>query len=144
VVRRSITEEDKKAIRTIVISGLPDDLNSKTLWKKVRKYEGAESIKYPIENSPNSGTLLLSSNINIDFDLIIFHIAHAIFTTPAHAMKATEKLHAHTFKSSVLSVILKKRLDNLFKSKLQETATKTPSRSSRVIVRNLPWNVRSS
>jgi nucleolar protein 4 len=57
VVYKTPTEQDKEAIRTIVISGLPDDLDSKPLWKKVRKYEGAESFIYPIEGISNQGVL---------------------------------------------------------------------------------------
>lgn len=68
--------------------------------------------------------------------------AHALFASPAQAMRATEKLHAHTFKGSVLSAILKKRHDNLVKPNKQTTVSgKAPSRNSRLIIRNLPWNV---
>ena len=38
---------DSLAIRTIVISGLPTNIDSKTLWKKVRKYDGAEKVEWP-------------------------------------------------------------------------------------------------
>ena len=37
-------EKDPNAIRTIIVSGLPSSVDSKTLWKKVRKLEGAEKI----------------------------------------------------------------------------------------------------
>lgn len=37
--------KDPNAIRTIVISGLPTSIDQKTLWKKVRKYDGAESVE---------------------------------------------------------------------------------------------------
>lgn len=45
--RPSVTkvEKDPNAIRTIVISGLPSSIDSKILWKKVRKYEGAEKLE---------------------------------------------------------------------------------------------------
>lgn len=39
---------DPLAIRTIVISGLPSGVDSKALWKKVRKYDGAEKVEWPI------------------------------------------------------------------------------------------------
>jgi nucleolar protein 4 len=39
---------DPLAIRTIVVSGLPS-LDSKGLWKKFRKYEGAEEVQWPIK-----------------------------------------------------------------------------------------------
>lgn len=38
---------DPLAIRTIVVSGLPSSINQKTLWKKLRKFEGAESVEWP-------------------------------------------------------------------------------------------------
>jgi nucleolar protein 4 len=62
-------------------------------------------------------------------------------------MRAVEKLHAHTFKGSSLSVILKKRHDTLLKSGKAGAHTQkggptaAPNRNSRLIVRNLPWNV---
>ena len=44
---RASTHQDPLAIRTVVISGLPSSLDSKVLWKKIRKYEGAEMVDYP-------------------------------------------------------------------------------------------------
>ena len=41
---------DPLAIRTIVISGLPQSIDSKVLWKKIRKYDGAEKVDWPIKN----------------------------------------------------------------------------------------------
>ena len=41
--------KDPLAIRTIVVSGLPSSIDSKTLWKKVRKYNGAEKADWPIQ-----------------------------------------------------------------------------------------------
>jgi nucleolar protein 4 len=41
---------DPHAIRTIVISGLPSSIDSKALWKKVRKYEGAEAVEWPAKS----------------------------------------------------------------------------------------------
>lgn len=38
---------DPLAIRTIVVSGLPSSVNQKTLWKKLRKFEGAENVEWP-------------------------------------------------------------------------------------------------
>ena len=40
---------DPNAIRTVVISGLPETVDSKTLWKKVRKLEGAEKVEWPVK-----------------------------------------------------------------------------------------------
>ena len=44
------SSHDPLAIRTIVISGLPESIDSKALWKKVRKYEGAEKVEWPVVN----------------------------------------------------------------------------------------------
>lgn len=38
---------DPTAIRTIVVSGLPQGLDAKQLWKKIRKYDGAEKVDWP-------------------------------------------------------------------------------------------------
>ncbi|KAH9849392.1 hypothetical protein C2E23DRAFT_737573 [Lenzites betulinus] len=126
---------DPLAIRTIVIAGLPEGVDSKTLWKKVRKLTGAEKIEWPVKSEAGEedpGT------------------AHALFKTPASANDAVTKLHAHVFKGSLLSVTLKKRLDGLAKSagkpKTSAKATQpkiggAPNRNSRLIVRNLPWNI---
>jgi len=112
---------DPNAIRTVVISGLPSGIDSKTLWKKVRKINGAESIsQYPLKTL--SGTEDPAS-------------AEVLFSTPATAQEGVIRLHAHVYKGSLLSVVLKKRFESLAKS------SGRPSRSSRLIVRNLPWNV---
>lgn len=44
---------DPQAIRTIIVSGLPASIDSKTLWKKIRKYQGAQAVEWPAkgENS---------------------------------------------------------------------------------------------
>jgi nucleolar protein 4 len=132
---------DPDAIRTIVISGLPQGIDSKALWKKVRKYAGAEKVEYP---ATVDGTADAS-------------MAHVLFETPTAAQDAVEKLHAHVFKGALLSVTLKKRLESLAKPKVSKKAaagvldpssskapTKkgpAPSAASRLIVRNLPWDV---
>ena len=46
--------KDPNAIRTIVISGLPSSIDTKALWKKVKKLEGAESVEL-IEGEPAVG-----------------------------------------------------------------------------------------
>jgi nucleolar protein 4 len=38
---------DSAAIRTIIVSGLPENIDSKQLWKKIRKFEGAEKLDWP-------------------------------------------------------------------------------------------------
>ncbi|KAF8235216.1 hypothetical protein L208DRAFT_1392741 [Tricholoma matsutake] len=126
--------QDPLAIRTIVVSGIPPSIDSKVLWKKIRKYEGAEKFDWPIKVS------------NGDDDL---STAHVLFTTPAAASEAVNKLHAHVFKGCLLSVTLKKRLDTLFKpipGNQSEAASEgpkptkaAPNPASRLIIRNLPF-----
>lgn len=109
---------DQNAIRTITITGLPDGIDSKVLWKKVRKQDGAESVVFPA---------LREENGSEDPKM-----AHVLFDTTGHAQQAVERLNAHIFKGSVLGVTLKKRLD------------KRPNGASRLIVRNLPWDITES
>ena len=52
------------------------------------------------------------------------------------ALDAVNKLHAHVFKGSLLSVTLKKRVETLSS---QKPSTKAPSHANRLIVRNLPF-----
>ncbi|PIL27482.1 hypothetical protein GSI_10632 [Ganoderma sinense ZZ0214-1] len=130
---------DPLAIRTVVISGLPGGIDSKTLWKKVRKLPGAEKVEWPVklDGGQEDSTL-----------------AHAIFESPANAMEAVNKLHAHVYKGSLLSATLKKRLDGLAKAAKSKPAKPSssssphkaksgpaPNRNSRLIVRNLPFDV---
>ncbi|KAJ4474254.1 hypothetical protein J3R30DRAFT_3406265 [Lentinula aciculospora] len=118
------TSNDPLAIRTIVVSGLPSDADAKVLWKKFRKCEGAEKVDWPVQSSGQADT------------------AHVLFSTPQNALDAVAKLHAHVFKGSLLSVGLKKRLDNLAKPVgRQGTASNAaPSRAARLIIRNIPFN----
>ncbi|KAL0958959.1 hypothetical protein HGRIS_014271 [Hohenbuehelia grisea] len=122
---------DPDAVRTIIVSGLPASIDSKTLWKKIRKAEGAESVIWPVKEDDGSEDLTK---------------AHVLFATPSNALKAIDKLHAHVYKGSLLSVALKKRLDDVSapvkkpNGKGAAPAAGAPSRSSRLIVRNLPWN----
>ncbi|KAF8575021.1 RNA-binding domain-containing protein [Ramaria rubella] len=114
------TPTDPMAIRTIVISGLPSTIDSHTLWKKVRKFGGAEKVsQWPVKTASGEEDPTT---------------AQVLFSTPTTAQDAVLRLHAHVFKGSLLSVVLKKRLDTLAKS------SGNPSRASRLIVRNLPWN----
>jgi nucleolar protein 4 len=106
-------EKDLEAMRTVTISGLPDGITSKVLWKKVRKQEGAESLVYP----------LIQTNGTEDATQ-----ADVVFTTSVQAQRGIEHLNAHIFKGSLLGATLKKRLE------------KKPTRASRLIIRNLPWD----
>ncbi|KAG5652797.1 hypothetical protein H0H81_003627 [Sphagnurus paluster] len=118
---------DPLAIRTIVISGLPPSIDSKVLWKKIRKYNGAEKVDWPVKSTSGDDT------------------AHVLFKTAAAASEAVTKLHAHVFKGCLLSVTLKKRLDTLSKPLAKAPDAETskvaaPNHNSRLIVRNLPFN----
>ncbi|KAJ3980473.1 hypothetical protein F5890DRAFT_694771 [Lentinula detonsa] len=117
---------DPLAIRIVVVSGLPSNIDAKVLWKKFRKCEGAEKVDWPIQFSGQADT------------------AHVLFSTAQNALDAVNKLHAHVFKGNLLSVGLKKRLDNLTKPAAgphQASSTAAPSRAARLIVRNLPFNI---
>jgi nucleolar protein 4 len=65
--------------------------------------------------------------------------AHILFSSPATAQDAVNKLHAHVFKGALLSVTLKKRLDST--AKQSHASTPMPSRANRLIVRNLPFDL---
>ena len=80
----------------------------------MRKQDGAEKLVFPAHNP--DGTTDPTT-------------AHVVFGTPLQAQFAVEHLHAHIYKGALLSVLLKKRLE------------KPPNRSSRLIIRNLPWSV---
>ncbi|KAJ7702426.1 hypothetical protein B0H17DRAFT_1176243 [Mycena rosella] len=123
------TPHDPLAIRTIIVSGLPAPVESKVLWKKFRKYPGAEKVDWPIKNEDGEedpGT------------------AHVLFASPNDALAAVTKLHAHVFKGCLLSVALKKRVDTIAKPTAKTgkpaKAAATPSHASRLIVRNIPFN----
>ncbi|EGN94574.1 hypothetical protein SERLA73DRAFT_96776 [Serpula lacrymans var. lacrymans S7.3] len=117
---------DPLAIRTIVISGLPTSIDAKTLWKKIRKHKGAEKVDWPAKTAEG------------DEDATS---ATVIFATSALAQEAVNKLHAHVFKGCLLSVTLKKRQDNLATVPAKKTKGPAPNRSSRLIVRNLPFDL---
>lgn len=130
---------DPLAIRTVVISGLPP-VDSKGLWKKIRKYDGAEEVQWPVkrddgvEDTPTGPSARPFLHRGTHRSL-----AHVLFSSPAAAQDAVKKLHAHVFKGALLSVTLKKRLDGA--AKLPHTSTPTPSRANRLIVRNLPFDI---
>jgi nucleolar protein 4 len=62
-----------------------------------------------------------------------------LFSSPATAQDAVDKLHAHVFKGALLSVTLKKHLQSTVKA--PRTSTPIPSRANRLIVRNLPFDI---
>lgn len=156
---RAKFDKDPNAIRTVLISGLPTSIDQKTLWKKVRKLEGAESVHIDENGEGNSVTgasarssylFRIERRSSTYFSLFL---AQAIFVTPASAAHAVEKLHAHIFKGALLSVTLKKRIEGLAKPKTKtpgqpnaqndSEGAPTPNRASRLIVRNVPWDVRA-
>ncbi|KZV68868.1 RNA-binding domain-containing protein [Peniophora sp. CONT] len=118
---------DPLAIRTVAVSGIPPGVDSKTLWKKFRKTRGAESVEWPVKSSAGVEDPT---------------VAHVLFDTPNNASYALPKLHAHVYKGALLSATIKKRLDGV--SKPLNGATQkgpAPSHASRLIVRNLPFDV---
>ncbi|KAI6139636.1 hypothetical protein EDD17DRAFT_343402 [Pisolithus thermaeus] len=118
--------KDPLAIRTILISGLPSTIDLKALWKKVRKIDGAEKVVWPGKTASGDEDPTTAS---------------VLFSTSKSAQDAVNKLHAHVFKGSLLSVTLKKRLENLVQgSKKKQAKAALPSRASRLIVRNLPFD----
>ncbi|TKY90746.1 hypothetical protein EX895_000744 [Sporisorium graminicola] len=148
----AVQEKDADAVRTVLLSGLaacspaPD---SKQIYKRARKIGDVENVIYPSTSSPNPND-----------------VAHVIFRTPNHAMTAVEKLHAHIFKGVQISAILKKRADNAAKiaahmrpetlakrEKMRQDVEKNSGKgtmpvllseidkSSRLIIRNLPYDV---
>jgi hypothetical protein len=50
---------DPKAIRTLIVSGLPKDVTKAVLWKKVRKVNDQLELVYPVEGEVDTGTCLL-------------------------------------------------------------------------------------
>ncbi|KAG8702976.1 RNA recognition motif-containing protein [Ceratobasidium sp. 395] len=115
---RPKTPNDPDAIRTLVLTNLPEGIDSKTLWKKARKAPGASEIVYPTPDRDD-------------------HTAFVKFATAAEALAAVGKLHNHVFKGARISAVIKKRVDGLVAGR----KTGAPSRSSRLIIRNLPWHV---
>ena len=67
---------DPLAIRIVVISGLPTGIDSKTLWKKVRKLQGAEKVEWPVkadsgEEDPSVGAYYGLSTVERQHALIL-------------------------------------------------------------------------
>jgi nucleolar protein 4 len=150
--------KDPLAIRTIVLSGLPPSIDAKVLWKKVRKQEGAEKVDWPVklqtgEEDPAQGNPLLPRLNGPGCLTSGTTLAYALFSDPKTAQDAVKKLHAHIFKGSIISATLKKRVDN-FQAPVASTSTHAsssssptkyqfaPSRANRLIIRNLPFDIR--
>lgn len=60
--------KDPLAIRTIVISGLAPSVDAKSLWKKIRKHEGAETVEWPLKSAdgvedPTTGMSIYISHL---------------------------------------------------------------------------------
>ncbi len=109
------SDADPNAIRTLVLTGLPADITKPVLWKKVRKAHPGIELVFPVEGEDAT--------------------AHLVFPSHGEAVKSIAKLHGHTYKGSLLSAVLKKRLAVL-SSKGEGRA---PSHAGRLIVRNLAW-----
>jgi len=110
------TDSDPNAIRTLVVTGLPNDLTKAVLWKKIRKVNDAAEVQYPVEGEANT--------------------AHVVFPSHADAVRGIPKLHGHTYKGALLSAVLKKRLEKLS----AKGEGRAPSHAGRLIVRNLAWD----
>ncbi|KAG9031281.1 RNA recognition motif-containing protein [Tulasnella sp. JGI-2019a] len=113
---------DKAASRTLVIivSHPSPEASQKTLWKKVRKYPGAQSVAFPVVGLPDGDATS--------------QVAHAVFETAIQAQQAAGKLHAHIWKGGQLSAVVKKKAD-AFGQKGKGGA------DARLIVRNLPKDI---
>ena len=116
-------------------------MDSKGIWKKIRKYEGAEEVQWPVKRDNGIEDAKTGSSVPYhEYRCSPHpHLAYVLFSSPAAAQDAVNKLHAHVFKGALLSVTLKKRLDGA--AKLTHTFTPTPSRANRLIVRNLPFDI---
>ena len=146
-----LPDRDPDAARTIVISGLAGctpAADVKTIYKRVRKIGDVEQVKFAEHEGSESND-----------------VAFVRFRTPNHAMNAINKLHAHQFKGSLLSVELKKRTDGALRREMHmrdDTRKKQHSiqeqieqfsgktlpvhqnhldHASRLIVRNLPFDM---
>lgn len=71
--------------------------------------------------------------------VLITALADVLFSSPATAQDAVNKLHAHVFKGALLSVTLKKHFERA--AKVPTTSGPIPSRANRLIVRNLPFDI---
>ncbi|WFD29758.1 RNA recognition motif-containing protein [Malassezia sp. CBS 17886] len=139
------------AVRTVVLSGLarcsplPD---VKQIYKRARKLGDVEEVTYATVNGQPSAD-----------------VAYVRFRTPNHAMAAVPKLHAHQFKGAQLSAEIQKRIEGAARreqhmrtdtreklhkkqAKIAQTSGRPFSgplgainRDSRVIVRNLPFDM---
>jgi nucleolar protein 4 len=129
---------DSNAIRTLVLSGIPADVDKSTLWKRVRKVDGIdggvqEGLKYPVEIEVGEGEEVKET---------LGKTAHIIFTSHGKATDAIPKLHAHTYKGVLLSCVLKKRIESI-PGAGGDTSGKA-NRAGRLIIRNLAWNTTES
>ncbi|KAG9018569.1 RNA recognition motif-containing protein, partial [Tulasnella sp. 427] len=76
---------DPVAKRTIVLSNLPTSTTDKSLWKKVRKLPGAESVSFPLEGEPG--------------------VAHAVFHDEKQTANAVARLDGSTFKGAEIGAV---------------------------------------
>ncbi|KAL7423249.1 RNA recognition motif-containing protein [Cryptotrichosporon argae] len=125
--REPAAAADPAAIRTVVLSGLPE-VTKAVLWKKVRKVDGSLELVFPVvvADAPDADAAPAPTS----------DTAHLVFPTHADALRAVPKLHGHVYKGKTLSAVLKKRLDNL----VAKGSGQGPSHAGRLIVRNLAWD----
>lgn len=57
------SSSDPNAIRTLIVTGLPNGLTKAVLWKKIRKVNPKAELEYPVEGAPDTGESLCSTLI---------------------------------------------------------------------------------
>lgn len=48
-------DKDPNAIRTLILSGIPEDVTKAVLWKKIRKVDDQVEVGYPLEGQKGIG-----------------------------------------------------------------------------------------
>lgn len=99
--------------KTVVLSGLPSTITTKELYKRCRKVGELKHTVFPLEDREG--------------------IAALTFSTPKEARNACQKLNGKTIKGKEITAVLK--------SKENKEPSKKASKRSRLIVRNLSFNL---
>ncbi|UZJ51022.1 hypothetical protein CBS101457_000342 [Exobasidium rhododendri] len=164
VVRRPVEERDGNAVRTIVITGLAacePAADDKTIYKRVRKIGDVESVIYPAPLS------IVSTQLSQDVAQVIYrtpnHAMTAVEKLHAHTFKGAQisvvvkkradgaaKLNAHMRPETKekREKVQQKIEQEKEKIRVASKATKVNdvkgvdvNRGSRLIIRNLPFDV---
>lgn len=56
---------DPNAIKTLVLSNLPEDITKAVLWKKVRKVDDKIELIYPVEGQSATGESIHACSVNV-------------------------------------------------------------------------------